>query len=385
MTKTIIPNTKPFYTGVEQAYIAKAIAKGHISGDGFYTKQVAELMCASFHANRILMTTSATHALEMVALLIGLGPGDEVIMPSYTFSSTACAVMLRGAKPVFAEIKHDTLCIDPQAIEEKITSKTKAIICVHYAGVSCDMDEILDLARKHLLYVIEDAAQGVNAKYKGKYLGTLGDLGCYSFHSTKNYTCGEGGALLINKQDKAMLERAEIIRNKGTNRSQFLRGDVAKYTWTDIGSSYTPSEILMATLLAQLEAREEIQAKREVIYRYYRNHLPEHQAKGLFRTQYIPQACESNYHLFAVIFIEEEVRDKVMKILRSKGIEASIHFLPLHSSPMGQKLGYRPEDLPITEKVSSCLLRLPMYAALTEVELEYIVAHFKEALFDAAY
>jgi len=372
-----IPNSKPYFSGKENVYIAEAISRSHISGDGWYTEQVEGFIRRTFNAYHVLMTTSGTHALEMAALLIGLKPGDEVILPSFTFSTTACAVMLRGAHPVFAEIKKSTLNIDPRDVKDKITSKTRAIICVHYAGIGCDMDEILAIAKQHDLYVIEDAAQGVNAKYNHKYLGTIGDFGCYSFHGTKNYTCGEGGALIINPKNQAILERAEAIRNKGTNRSQFLRGDIDKYTWTEVGSSYTPSEILMAHLFAQFSVLEEIQRKRKAIYGNYHQYMQVYEAKGILRTLQIPEECEPNYHLFCVLFNEEAIRDKVMGTLRNRGIEASIHYLPLHSSPLGQQLGYAAEDLPITEQASRCLLRLPMYAGLTEQEQEYVMDIFK--------
>jgi len=318
------------------------------------------------------MTTSATHALEMAMLLIGLKAGDEVIMPSFTFSSTANAVVLRGAKPVFAEIDENTLNIDPSDIEQRITKNTKAIIPVHYAGVSCEMDRIMELAENAGLYVVEDAAQAVNSKYKGKYAGSIGHMGCYSFHGTKNYTCGEGGALLLNTGNHSLLERADCIRQKGTDRSRFIRGEVDSYRWVDAGSSYSPSEALMAMLYAQLEGMDEITLRRRLIHEYYMSILKKYSDKGIVQVTEMPEGCESNYHIFYLLFKDEAIRNIVKNKLLAQGIIALTHFAPLHSSPMGQSLGYKQGDLPKTEMADKCLLRLPLYPDLSEVDLHHV-------------
>lgn len=369
-----IPFNKMFYSGQEMEYIKDVLEKGQISGDGCYTRYVTSFLENRFNIKKVLMTTSATHALEMAAMLIGLKPGDEVIMPSFTFPSTANAVMLQGAKPVFAEITESTLNIEPKDIENKITHKTKAIIPVHYAGIGCEMDKIMDIARKYNLYVIEDAAQGVNAKYKNKFLGTWGHIGCYSFHATKNYVSGEGGAVAINDLNSDLMEKAEIIRQKGTNRSQFIRGEIDCYSWVNIGSNYVPSDLLMAVLYAQLDQLDYIKFKRKLIYDYYWQHLAPYVKSGIIKRMVtIPQECDSNYHLFYLIFESEKIRDKVIKQLKDKGICAVIHFMPLHSSKMGQKLGYCPEALPLTENTSKCLVRLPMYTNMSEQEMDYVI------------
>ncbi|WP_018306908.1 dTDP-4-amino-4,6-dideoxygalactose transaminase [Desulfitobacterium hafniense] len=368
-----IPSNKPYWTEKEKKNVLDALERGQISGDGYYTEQVSALIEENFGARKVLMTTSGTHALEMAVMLVGLEPGDEVIMPSFTFSSTANAVVLNGATPVFVEVKAEDLNLDPADIARKITAKTKAIIPVHYAGVACDMDRIMAIALSHNLKVIEDAAQGVNAKYRGKYLGTIADFGCYSFHGTKNYICGEGGALLVNQENSQTIEKAEIIRQKGTDRCLFLRGDVSKYNWIDAGSSYSPSELLMAVLLAQLENMQEITKKREAVYRVYQNAFEPYEKRGILKTMQIARECEPNYHIFWVIFNTQEKRDFVLKELNRKGVAASFHYLPLHSSPMGKKMGYKPNDLPVTEKAAKCLLRLPLYAGMTEAELHYIL------------
>ncbi|AGA70383.1 TDP-4-keto-6-deoxy-D-glucose transaminase [Desulfitobacterium dichloroeliminans LMG P-21439] len=368
-----IPSYKPYVSEKEKTYVIDALERGQISGDGFYTERVVAFIEKSFKASKALMMTSGTHALELAVILADLGPDDEVIMPSFTFSSTANAVLLRGAKPVFIEVKADTLNIDPVDLERKITAKTKAIIPVHYAGVACDMDRLMTIAANHHLQVIEDAAQGVNAKYRGQYLGTIGDFGCYSFHGTKNYTCGEGGALLIHEKNTQIIEKAEISRQKGTNRSQFLRGDVHNYNWLDQGSSYSPSDLLMAVLLAQLEVMQEITEQRKAIYTLYRNAFEPYEKQGILKVMEIPPECESNYHIFWVMFDRQVIRDFVLAELKSRGVAASFHFLPLHSSPMGRKMGYQPSDLPVTEKSAQGLLRLPLYAGMTEGEYHYVI------------
>ncbi|MFZ5966152.1 MAG: dTDP-4-amino-4,6-dideoxygalactose transaminase [Bacillota bacterium] len=368
-----IPFHIPYHTEKEAAFVHEAIKNGCISGDGYYTQMVQHFLEKEFGAKKVLMTTSATHALEMAAILIDLKPGDEVLMPSYTFPSTANAVMLRGATPVFVDIKDTTLTMDLDDMLGKLTSRTKAIIPVHYAGIGCEMDEIMNIARDWGLYVIEDAAQAVNAKYKNQYLGTWGHIGCYSFHGTKNYTSGEGGAILLNSQDEEFLNRGEVLWQKGTNRKAFMRGDVEQYQWVDIGSSYTPSDLLMAFLAAQLENLEDIRNCRQWIHQYYTEQLKSLVEEEYIRTITIPEPCQSNYHLYYIRFKNEATRNRVKEKLASKGIAAATHFVPLHSSPMGQRYGYHRYDLPVTEKVSKTLLRLPMYTSMTEEALVYVV------------
>ncbi len=356
----------------ETQYIIDAISMGKISGDCYYTTKVEELLTKSFALNKVLMTTSATHALELAMLLIDIKPGDEVIMPSFTFSSTANSVLLRGAKPVFAEVEEATLNIDPSSIHKLITDRTKAIVPVHYGGIGCKMDEIMDIAKKHKLFVIEDAAQGVNAKYKNKYLGSIGHMGCYSFHSTKNFTSGEGGALLINVKDEEILERADCIRQKGTDRVKFLRGEVDSYSWVDIGSSYSPSDILMAMLYGQLEDMDYITKERHRVHDFYTRMLQGYANKGLFSMTKIPEECRSNYHIFYLLFNDAKTQAYVMKRLKDKNIHTASHFVPLHSSAMGRSLGFIAEDLPVTNRIGKCVLRLPIYPDLKSVELNYI-------------
>jgi len=321
------------------------------------------------------MTPSCTAALEMAALLCNLGPGDEVILPSFTFVSTANAVVRLGARPVFVDIRPDTLNMDEVAVEKAVTSRTRAIFPVHYAGVACAMDRIMALARRHGLAVVEDAAQGVNAFWDGRALGSIGTLGTYSFHETKNYICGEGGALCINDPD--LIERAEIIRDKGTNRRQFFRGAVDKYTWVDVGSSYVPSEICCAFLYAQLELLDAITERRRQIYQTYRERLEPLEEAGLLRLPHIPEKCVSNSHLLYILLPDVQTRDALMAHLRQEGILAVFHYVPLHSSPMGQKFGYAEGQLPVTESVSGCMLRLPFYYDLTEADQDRIIETIK--------
>ena len=378
-----IPFNRPYITN-ELEYvedIIRNIKNGWtISGDGYYTKKVNEFFESRFGAKKALMTTSCTSALELATHLLNLKPGDEVIVPSFTFVSTVNPVLLVGARPVFAEIREDTLNIDPEDIRRKLSAKTKAIFPVHYGGVACEMDEIMEIAAEHNLAVVEDAAQGVNARYKSRYLGTIGDFGCYSFHETKNYVCGEGGALMINTDDKAVQERAEVIREKGTNRSKFYRGEIDKYTWVDIGSSYLPSDILAAFLYAQLEKRDEIQQRRLRVYNTYKEALKPFEEEGLLRLPIVPEYAQHNAHLFYVLFNDHITRDGVMDSLKVHDIYAVFHYIPLHSAPMGMKLGYGEGDLPITESVSERLLRLPMYAGMTEEELEYTSSVLKTVI-----
>jgi dTDP-4-amino-4,6-dideoxygalactose transaminase len=374
----MIPFNKPCIVGKELYYIAQAVTLGNISGDGHFTQNCCRLLEERFGIHKVLLTPSCTAALEMAAMLCGLGPGDEVILPSYTFVSTANAFVRLGARPVFVDVRPDTLNLDERLIEKAITPRTKALFPVHYGGVGCEMDTILKLADKYGLQVVEDAAQGVNAFYQGRALGSLGTLGTYSFHETKNYICGEGGALCINTPE--LVERAEIIRDKGTNRKQFFRGQVDKYTWVDQGSSYVPSEICSAFLYAQLEMLDMISHRRRKVFEEYRRQLADLEADGLLRLPYTPEECESNYHLFYIVLPDRECRDGLLEYLREHGVGAVFHYVPLHTSPMGQKFGYREGDLPLTEDVSGRLLRLPFYFDLTEAEQQRVVDRIKEFL-----
>ncbi len=358
---------KPYLEGKELKYVAQTVLYGQKCGDGLFAKRCEELMETRFKASKVLLTTSCTSALEMAAMLCGIEAGDEVIMPSYTFVSTANAFCLRGAIPKFVDIRHDTLNMDENLIEAAITEKTKAIVPVHYAGVGCEMDKITAIAKKYDLQVIEDAAQGVNAKYKGKNLGTFGNLGSFSFHETKNIICGEGGALVVN--DPKFIEPAEIIREKGTNRSQFFRGQVDKYTWVDLGSSYVPSEILTSFLYAQLESMDSITRMRKRVYQSYFEKLAPLQDEGLLTLPEIPDECESNYHMFYIRVTDFATRTKLLKHLKEQGVMAVFHYVPLHDSPMGEKYGYRKGMLPETEKSSVTLVRLPFYNELEEVDI----------------
>ena len=370
-SQTKIPFNKPFIVGKELFYISQAVLKGNISGDGDFTKKCHAWMEERFGVKKILLAHSGTAALEMAAILADVGPGDEVIMPSFTFVSTANAFVLRGASIRFVDIRPDTLNINEKLIAEAITPRTKAIVPVHYAGVGCDMETIMGLAEENNLLVIEDAAQAVNATYKGKYLGSIGHMGCYSFHETKNFISGEGGALALN--DERFIERAEVIREKGTNRSKFFRGEVDKYTWTDIGSSYLPSEIIAAFLYAQLEAAETITKKRRAIFCNYANALAPLAATGLIRLPYTPDCCTHNGHMFYIITNTAKERADLITHLKEQGIHAVFHYLPLHTSPMGQKMGVSAVKLPITEDISERLVRLPCYFELTEAEQDIVV------------
>ncbi len=373
-----IPFNKPYLSGKEFLYMKDAINRKKISGDGLYSKKVHEFIETKFGTEKALFVTSCTAALDMSAILIDLKPGDEVIMPSYTFVSSANAILLRNAKIIFAEIESDTLNIDPHDIMNKITDRTKAIYPVHYAGVSCKMDEIQKIADKNNLIIVEDAAQGVNAKYKNKYLGTIGSIGCYSFHETKNYICGEGGAILINKIE--YVERAEIIREKGTNRNKFFRGEIDKYTWVDIGSSYLGSDLLAAFLWAQFENLDKIQQRRKTIFNRYYNGLKDLEEEGLLRLPLIPSYSGFNYHMFYIIMKDESLRNKLLKRLKQLKIGAVFHYIPLHISPMGLKFGYKVGDFPITEDLAGRLVRLPMYYEITDSEIDYILDKIKKIL-----
>lgn len=369
--KRMIDFNRPAFTGREMEYIQDAVKRGMLCGDGAYTRKCSEWMKEKFDVNHVLLTTSCTHALEMAAYLADIKPGDEVIMPSYTFVSTADAFVLRGAKVVFVDIRPDTMNIDEKLIEAAITPKTRAIVPVHYAGVACEMDVIMRLAGKYGLKVIEDAAQGVEASYKGRALGTIGDFGCYSFHETKNYTMGEGGALLFQKEE--YLERAEVLREKGTDRSKFFRGQVDKYRWVDYGSSYLPSELNAAYLYAQLEACEEINRKRLEIYEYYHNNLRILAEEGKLEQPFIPDGCSHNAHMYYIKVRDLEVRSKLIAYLRERGICSVFHYIPLHSSPAGQKFGrFSGEDI-YTTRESERLLRLPMFYNLPMEDVKRIV------------
>ena len=350
---------KPPYIGEELDNIKQAVENLKICGDGPFTKKCNIWLEERFHAQKVLLTTSGTTALDMAMLLCDLKPGDEVILPSYTFSSTATSAVLAGAKLVFVDIRPDTMNIDENKIEAAITERTKVIVPVHYAGVSCEMDKIMEIACKYNLKVIEDAAQGVMSTYKGKALGTIGDFGCYSFHETKNYTMGEGGALLY--QDDRYQEKAEILREKGTDRSKFFRGQVDKYRWMDYGSSYLPSELNAAYLYAQLEEREKIYNKRMAVYDYYHKNLAHLAAEGKIEQPFVPEGCTHNAHMYYIKVHDMEVRTRLIRYLREKGICSVFHYVPLHSAPAGKKYGrFAGEDV-YTTKESERLLRLPMF------------------------
>lgn len=366
-----IPFNKPFIAGKELYYIAQAVTLGNLSGDGSFTRRCSELLQQRFSIPKVLLTPSCTAALEIAAQLCNVGPGDEVIMPSYTFVSTASAFVRLGAKPVFVDIRPDTLNIDETLIEDAISPRTRVICVVHYGGVSCEMERIMTIARAYGIRVVEDAAQGVDSWYNGRALGSIGDLGCYSFHETKNFICGEGGALCIN--DPELIERAEIIRDKGTNRQRYFRGEVDKYTWVDVGSSYVPSEICSAFLYGQLEEIDRISERRKQIYQQYLHALQPLQSRGLLTLPVIPEDCISNHHLFYVILPAARLRDHVLNSFRDSGIRAVFHYVPLHNSPFGQQL-IGPLTLRHTEDLSARLIRLPFFHDMTSSELEAVVA-----------
>jgi dTDP-4-amino-4,6-dideoxygalactose transaminase len=366
-----IPFNRPFVTGQEYVYLQRAIANGHLSGNGEFTKKCQQWLEPNIGCYKSLLTHSCTGALEMAAILADIHPGDEVIMPSYTFVSTANAFVLRGGIPVFVDISPDTLNIDESKIEEAITSKTKAIVPVHYAGVGVQMDRINEIAHKYNLLVIEDAAQGVMSSYKSKALGSLGHLAAISFHETKNVISGEGGALLINHPEFA--ERAEIIWEKGTNRSQFFRGQVDKYTWVDVGSSYLPSEINAAFLWAQLEAAEEIKERRLAIWQQYHQAFADLEAQNKVRRPIIPADCEHNAHMYYLLLPDLESRTILIDKLKEYDINSVFHYVPLHSSPAGKKYGKASGDLIYTNELSDRLVRLPLWVQITENEIEHII------------
>ena len=371
MTEIRIPFNRSSLAGREQEYISQAMAIGQIAGDQMFTRKCHELLEKRLGVPKALVTTSCTHALEMAALLLNIEPGDEVIVPSFTFVSTVNAFVLRGAKPVFVDIRPDTLNLDETKLAALITSRTRAIVPVHYAGVACEMDAMMAIAARHSIAIVEDNAHGLFGKYKGKMLGTFGCLATQSFHETKNITCGEGGALLINQPD--FIERAEIIREKGTNRSRFFRGQVDKYSWVDVGSSYLMSDILAAFLYGQLECADQIQTKRRRVWDYYHKNLAEWAGQQGVRTPYVPAECEQTYHMYYLLLPSLETRQALIRHLKQQGILSVFHYLPLHLSEMGRKYGGKSGDCPVTEDLSDRLLRLPFYNELTESDQAVVV------------
>lgn len=366
-----IPFNQPYIAGKELWYIAHAHANRQLAGDGEFTKKCHAWLEATTGTRKALLTHSCTAALDMAAILADIQPGDEVIMPSYTFVSTANAFVLRGGIPVFVDIRPDTLNIDETLIEEAITSSTKAIVPVHYAGVACEMDVIMDIAKRHNLLVIEDAAQGIMSTYKGRPLGAIGHLGAYSFHETKNIIAGEGGALLVN--DDRFVERAEIIREKGTNRSQFFRGQVDKYTWVDVGSSYLTGEVIAAFLWAQMEEAEAITEKRLAIWKQYHEGLAPLEAAGVLRRPIIPADCQHNAHMYYILLESLEKRTGLIARLKEQGVNAVFHYVPLHSSPGGRRYGRVSGTMVNTESISDRLLRLPLWVGMGQREVDFIV------------
>ena len=371
-----VPFNKPTHVGSELDYIQQVIRSSHLAGDGSFTKKSHAILEQALGVPKVLLTTSCTHALEMSALLLDLKEGDEVIVPSFTFVSTINAFALRGAQAVFADVRPDTLNLDESKLEALITPRTRAIVVVHYAGVGCEMDAIMEIANRHGIPVVEDNAHGLFGKYKGKDLGTFGVMATQSFHETKNLTSGEGGALLIN--DEKYIEDAEILREKGTNRSRFFRGQVDKYTWVNLGSSYLPSEILAAHLFAQLEKREEIQSARQKIWETYYKELGAWAEENHVQMPFVPAHCEQTYHMFYMLFPSLEKRTAAIAHLKERGIQAVFHYLPLHLSPMGEKYGGKVGDCPVTEQISDQLLRLPFYTNMTDEEQRTVIHTLKE-------
>lgn len=372
-SNSVIPFNIPPYIEGEEKYIKEAILNRKICGDGVFTHKCNEWMENRFKSNKVLLTTSCTHALEMAALLANIKEGDEVIMPSFTFVSTADAFVLRGARIKFVDIRPDTMNMDENLLDDAITDKTKAIVPVHYAGVSCEMDRIMEIAKDKNIYVVEDAAQGVMSTYKGKALGTIGDFGCYSFHETKNYSMGEGGAILI--QDENSIEKAEIIREKGTNRSKFFRGQVDKYTWVDKGSSYLPSDMNAAYLYAQLEKADEINKQRKESWSVYYNGLQDLASKEKIMLPFVPEECEHNAHMFYIKTRNLEERSKLIQYLKENDIMAVFHYVPLHTSPAGRRYGEFMGVDRYTTVESDRLVRLPMYYGLKRAEQEKVISY----------
>jgi dTDP-4-amino-4,6-dideoxygalactose transaminase len=373
-----IPFNRPCFAGNEQVYIAEAIANGHISGDGPFTRKCQVLLQEELAVPRAFLTPSCTAALEMAALLLDIGPSDEIIVPSFTFASTVNAFVLRGARIVFADIRPDTLNLDEARLDELITPRTKAIVPVHYAGVACDMERIGRIAAPRGIAIVEDNAHGLFAKHHGRWLGTFGCLAAQSFHETKNFTCGEGGALLVN--DPRYIERAEIVREKGTDRSRFFRGQVDKYTWVDVGSSYLPSDVSAAFLYAQLEARERIQAERRRVWKYYADRLRAPAEQCGVRLPTIPSGCEQSYHMFFLVMRNQDTRNRLITHLEARGILSVFHYLPLHLAPMGRRSGMAPNGCPVAEDISGRLVRLPFYNNLSEEDQAAVCSAVEEVL-----
>ena len=367
-----IPFNRPTYLGHETDYIKESLANSHVSGDGEYSEKCHAFLEQSLGVPRALLTTSCTHALEMSALLLDIKPGDEVIVPSFTFVSSINAFVLRGAKPVFADIRPDTLNIDESQIHDLLTERTRAIVLVHYAGVACEMDAILKIAHAHDIAIVEDNAHALFSRYRGRYLGTFGALATQSFHETKNFTSGEGGALLIN--EPALVDRAEIIREKGTNRSRFYRGQIDKYTWVDLGSSYLPSDMLAAYLWAQFERAGEIQDRRKDIWDYYHLHIPDWAAAHGVGLPTIPEYVEQSYHMYYMLLPSLKIRTALINHLKRRGILSVFHYLPLHLSDMGRQFGGQVGECPVTEDVADRLLRLPFFHSLTREEQDEVLA-----------
>jgi len=376
MTTYAIPFNRPAFMGREAEYIQQVMANGHASGDGPFTRKAHALLEESLGVRKALLTTSCTHALEMSALLLGIEPGDEVIIPDFTFVSTVNAFVLRGAKPVFIDVRPDTLNLDESKLEALITPRTRAIVPVHYAGVGCEMEAIMEIANRRGIAVVEDNAHGLFGTYRGRNLGTFGTFATQSFHETKNFSCGEGGALLIN--DPGYVERAEIVREKGTNRARFFRGQVDKYTWVDIGSSYLPSDLLAAILFGQLEQRDLIQERRRTIWQTYHEGLADWAEELHVSMPFVPDHVEQPYHMFYLLLPSLEMRSALIAHLKARGILAVFHYLPLHLSDMGRQFGGQPGDCPVTEDVSDRLLRLPMYNTLGEDDQARVI----EAIYD---
>lgn len=374
----MIPFNKPFMTGRELEYIQQAHSNGHLAGDGDFTLKCHAWLEQRTGAQRALLTHSCTAALEMAALLLDVAPGDEVIMPSYTFVSTANAFVLRGAVPVFVDVRPDTLNLDERLVEPALTPRTRAIVPVHYAGVGCEMDTILDVAKRHEIAVVEDAAQALGASYRGRALGTLGALGALSFHETKNVISGEGGALLIN--DGSLVQRAEIIREKGTDRSRYFRGEVDKYTWQDVGSSFLPSELVAAFLWAQLEREKEITSRRLAMWNRYHSRLEALEVEGLLQRPHVPPGCEHNAHMYYIVIRRAEERDRVLESLKQLGVRTVFHYVPLHSSPAGRRHGRTDRPLSHTDSISGRLLRLPLWLGLSDSDVDQIADSVRRVL-----
>jgi dTDP-4-amino-4,6-dideoxygalactose transaminase len=369
---TMIPLSRPDIGEDEIAAAVQALRGGHLCGDGPAARRVERLLAERLGAPHVLLTTSCTHAMELALMALDIGPGDEVILPSFTFVSTANVVLRQGATPVFADIQADTLNLDPDDVRRRLTPRTRAIMPVHYAGVACDMDALAALAQEHGLLMVEDAAQALGSLYHGRHLGTFGEAGAISFHATKNVTCGEGGALVTRREDLA--RRAEIMREKGTNRAAFLRGEVDKYTWVETGSSYVIADVLAAILEAQLQRLDTLQAARVRVARAYCEGLAPLERTGRLRLPYVPAEAVPNWHLFHFTVTSAEERDRCLRFLKERGVGAAFHFVPLHSSPRGRRLaGGAPPELPVTDRVSRTLVRLPLYPQLTEAEVEHVI------------